>query len=271
MKLAHLLVHVDETPRSQERVGLAMTLARRTGARVEGLFAEMSAIGSSPIVGRRSPQMMAQAAGEARAAFEGRAAEAGVETGWWQLDPGEYSDVVGMAAACCRYVDLALFGQHVEEDRAPEDLIEQIVLHSGRPVLVVPSTGHHADVGRRVVVAWNGTREASRALNDAIPVIEGAESVTLLALQQPGGNGGAPAPRLDIVAHLASHGIRATYERVVKDDFAVLDTLLNRCFDVDADLLVVGGYGLSGMPLLHRDSTTRQLLRSMITPVLLSQ
>jgi nucleotide-binding universal stress UspA family protein len=267
--IKHLLVHVDGSERSSGRTRIALGLARRFQARLTGLFAEAEVLGGS-LVGRRSRERFMEAAQQARATFLARTANSGVDTQWWQLAPGEYADLVGLTAACSRYADLAVFGQHHPDDqRVPEDLVEQVILNAGRPVLVVPWAGDHVEVGRRVVVAWNASRESARALGDALPLLAEAEDVTVLAFQNPG-SGPGPMPDFDVAAYLGLHGIAARYERVVKEPFAVVDSVLNRCFELTADLVVVGGYGLSGLPLLQRESTTRKILRAMTAPVLLS-
>ncbi len=270
MSLRHLLVHADSTEGAHQRLDLAVTVARRFGARLTGLFAEVDSLGSS-LVGRRSPQQLQEAAAKARDAFARRAGAAGVDAEWWHLGSAGHAELVALTAACCRYADLAIFGQHdPEESRAPADMVEHVLLDSGRPLVVVPSTGRHADMGRRVVVGWNATREAARALNDAIPFMQGAEFVGILALQQP-----SPAetslrmPPADVVAHLAHHGIKAAYERVVEDEQGVgaTDALLNYAFESQADLTVAGAHG-HAFPLRHAGAAGRELLRSMVTPVL---
>ncbi|HEX8908665.1 MAG TPA: universal stress protein [Anaeromyxobacteraceae bacterium] len=273
MTYKHLIVHVDSGERAAERVDLAVALALRMGARLTGLFAEVASVGAS-IVGRRNPERLARAMAEARAAFEARTGAAGVASAWWALDPGEPGEVTGLAAVCCRYADLAVVGQHDGDELVPPDLVTEIVLGSGRPALVVPSSGHHVDTGKHVVVAWNGSREAARALNDAIPLMEGAESVLVLALLEPSS---APTrmPPLDVLAQLRAHGLAATYERVTPGDVpgadgaGVLDAVLNRVFDSGADLLVMG-FGPHGRSLLGRTRSSQAVLRSMLTPVLLS-
>jgi nucleotide-binding universal stress UspA family protein len=271
MALKHLLVHADGGERAGERLRLAATLARRSGALLTGLFAENASLGSS-IVGRRNPDNVARARAAAHGAFDAAAEAAGVASEWLQLDEGEYGHVVGWTILCCRYADLAIFGQHdPAHERLPEDALEQILSESGRPLLVVPSTGHFADLGRRVLIAWTGSRESARAVNDALPLMQGAEEVTVLAFQLEGRTrGGPPAPRLDIAGHLRAHGIAARYERTIVDDVGMVDTVLNRSADLGADLTVVGGYGLGGPSILQRSATVRGILRSMTTPVLIS-
>lgn len=269
MTLKHLLVHVDSSPRTEERVELAVTLARRFGARLTGLFSESPLLGSA-VVGRRSPESMARAAADARAAFEAKVDAAGVARQWWQIEGTELGEIVGWTVVSCRYADLAIFGQHEAASLAPDDLIEQVLLESGRPLLVVPAMGHYADVGKRVVVAWTGSRESARALNDALPLMQEAKAVKLVAFQHPATGGGAPAPHLDIAAHLGAHGIEAPYEREIVDEVGIVEHVLNRASDWSADLIVTGGYGSRGFPYLPRSKTTRDLLRSMTTPLLLS-
>jgi nucleotide-binding universal stress UspA family protein len=270
MPYKHLLVHVDSTERVAERLDLTFAIAREHKARVTGLFAESDMLGPG-LVGRRSRDHILKAMADARAAFEQRSAGGDVPVEWWQVEPGEYSTVVGAAEVCCRYVDLAVFGQHDPEyARVPEDLVDQVVLHCGRPVLVVPSVGHYPRVGQRVLVSWNGSREAARALHDALPFLEAAAAVHLLAFQRPP-KGVNLMPHLDVSAHLAAHGIKAGYEPVIVDmeEIDVADMLLSRGFDLQTDLTVMGGYA-QGFPSSRVAASTRKVLRSMTTPVLIS-
>ncbi len=272
MSFKHLLVHVDTSPRAGERLDLAVELARRGGARLVGLFAEGQTLGPG-LVGRRAPERMAQAAGEARAAFDARLAGAGLASEWWPLEPGEDGPLLGQLQVCCRYVDLAIFGQHQpEQARLPEGAVDQAIFQGGRPVLVVPYAGRFATAGRRVLIGWNGSREAARAVNDALPLLAAAESVHLLAFQrepraEPGG-----LPPLDVVAHLAAHGVQATYEQalVVAEGLDAADVMLNRSFETGCDLIVTGAHAQPGFPVARAGGSTRKLLATMTAPVLFS-
>ncbi len=275
MAMKHLLVHVDSSERSRERLELAVELATRFGARLAGLFAEGTSIGGSAVA-RRSPQNMARARAAARSLFEAMTLQSGLATDWWEVEQGELAQVVTWTIVCCRYVDLAIFGQHDpgRENSLPAGFVEQVLLESGRPVLVVPYAGHHPRIGRRVIVVWTGSREAARALNDAIPILGKAEAVTLLSLQEaPGPGSSLPAAGPDVIVHLRSHGIEAMYEKILVngDDVPVVDTVLNRAADCVADLIVLGGHGNSGFPYLQLSATTRDVLRTMTVPVLLSR
>ncbi len=270
-----VVVHVDGSERAGARLDLAVALSRRFGARLTALFAESAVLGSS-LLGRRSREHVMEARRTARNAFQGRTSEAGIEGKWWELEADDdHGRMIGSVAVCCRYADLAIFGQHDgEHSRVPEDTIETVVIDSGRPVLVVPSVGRYGDVGKRVLVAWTGSRESARALNDAIPLMARAELVTVLAFQQPSeGMGPSPFPNLDVVGHLAVHGITARYERVVlreDEDLGMVDTLLNRASDVTADLIVMGAHVGRGFPFERLGANAHAILRSLTTPAVLS-
>ena len=269
MPLKHLLVHLDATPRTEERLALAVTLARRFGARLTGLFAESGAMGPG-IAERRDPERLAADRAAARIAFDARTA--GLATDWWAIEGGDYAHMVGWTVVCCRYADLAIFGQHQEEGaRVPGDLIEQALEDAGRPLLVVPSIGRYRDVGKRVLIAWTGSRESARAVNDALPLLEEADEVSVLSIQRPSAGDAGSVPPVDIVAHLAAHGVSASYERLIIDEAHVADHVLNRASDWNADLTVLGAHGQRGFPYLPRSSMTHDILRTMTTPVLLSR
>jgi nucleotide-binding universal stress UspA family protein len=273
MTLKNILVHMDSGPRCTVRLDIAIQLAKRFDARLTGLFAQSESYGPS-IVARRSSESLRNAADEAKALFLARSAEAGVAGQWWQLSYGEHGHVISETVICCRYADLAIFGQHdhsrPEYNKTPEDLVEQVMLNSGRPVLVIPYAGDYPDVGSQVFVAWNGSREAARALNDSLPFLHAAKAVTVLSIQQDsGGDQALTVPTVDILDHLAAHGIKATMDRCSITG-TIMDTVLNRTFDDKGDLLVMGGYGNYGFPYFYRGGNTRHILRQMTLPVLFS-
>jgi nucleotide-binding universal stress UspA family protein len=270
-RLGDILVHVDLGSRAAQRLDLAIVLARRHGARLTALFAEGGLVGRS-LVGRRNPERIAEAAREARALFEARIAEACIPGRWWQVEPGEHADVVHATVVCCRYVDLAIFGQqHGDDAPVPEGLVERVIAESGRPVLIVPSVGRFSDVGRRVLVAWTGSRESARALHDALPLLGDAGEVILLALQLPSTAKPGGLPPLDVVDHLHAHGVAATYHpTILTGGEQAADVVLNRASDEVADLTVLGAFGLGGGPQLRRAELARSILEKTTTPLLIS-
>jgi nucleotide-binding universal stress UspA family protein len=274
----HLVVHVDGGERSIERLELAIRLAKRWGARLSGLFAEGQTWGTSLSRSTRTPrQPYSTSIKVASARFQERVRQAGIDSEWWYVADREI-EVAGVAARFCRYADLAILGQpDLSENRAPPDLAAQVLLESGRPVLIVPSVGHYPDTGRRVLVAWNGSRESSRALNDAIPLIREADKVLVVDLKTRRTARKDERHQTSVLRHLQSHGIEAERERtLVADDpsdktgIDVLNTVLNRTSDFGADLVVMGARGKHGVPFPKPGRATRKSLESMIAPVLLS-
>ncbi len=270
----HLLVHVDAGEKTAGRIDVAVRLAHRLGARLTGLFAQDDAY--RPRKGGRGP-LPAKDLAAASALFEEKARAARLEHDLWKVPNGEL-DVGGVAAHFCRYADLTILGQpDPDEPRVPEDLASKVLLESGRPVLLLPASGRVADVGRRVVVEWFGSRESARALGDALPLMREAQAVRVLDLRARHGVPEDDAPAAEVVRHLAAHGLRAEAEptylaaREAKaSGLAVLDVLLNRTADLGADLVVMGARGRHGVPFPRVGRTTKRSLDEITAPVLLS-
>nr|WP_315594657.1 universal stress protein [uncultured Cupriavidus sp.] len=278
MDYATILVHLDGSRHLHQRVHLATQLALSHGARLIGLFA----------TGRPDPNdirgfvdgdrylasfntLRDHAGRAARAAFEGATAGVGIRTEWRESDWGSLSSVLLES----RLADLTVLGQTDPTERfAPSDnqLVDEIILHCGRPVLVVPHTGSFPGVGQRVVVAWNGSGEAARAIRDALPILARATSVEVVQCVAPDRwSNPWNSPGRYAVAWLQDHGIHATLsESMLDNDVEAGELLLARLADSDADLLVMGAYGHARMRELVLGGVTRTLLSEMTTPVLLS-
>jgi nucleotide-binding universal stress UspA family protein len=275
MTFKHLIVHLDGSARTAERLDLAVKLAQRFGARLTGLFAQ----GEAPGLKLRAPRRASQAEdlSWAAALFETKFGGTKLESDFWKVPSGE-PDPGGVAAHFCRYADLAILGQaDPEEPRVPEDLVSKVLIESGRPVLLVPAAGRFEDVGRRVVVEWSGSRESARALGDAIPLMRQAEAVHVLDVRaRDEAVGEDDEPALEVVRHLEAHGIRAhaepTYLAVREAKgrgLDALDVLLNRSSDLGADLVVMGARGRHGVPFPTVGRTARRSLEEITAPVLL--
>ncbi len=266
--MKEFLVHLDGGERAGLRLEVAIDLAKRFGARLTGLFAQAESNAPS-VVARRASDGLNAAADRISAQFHKALADAGVSGQWMRLSHGEPGFVVAETAFCARYADMAILGQWEQEtSRVPEDLAEEVILQSGRPVLVVPYAGEVASIGNSITIAWNASREAARAIHDALPFLKGAREVTVLAVREP--DAPAPAadlPQVNIIEHLAAHGVRAKVERLVDEEIGVMDVLLSRAFDLGSDLLVMGAHSGSG---LRRGSGTRFILHHMTLPVLMS-
>ncbi len=280
MSYKDLLVVLDRAADAAERIAVAAALAERSAAHLVGLypvpdpaFPARAGYLDLALIESAYQEFRQQASADAdkmRETFEDAARLRGLSSEWRAA--GESWD--GDPALHARYADLTILGQ-VDRDN-PEMAAfrphpERITLASGRPILVVPYAGHFETLGRRVLVGWDASREATRAVSDAMPLLEAADQVTVLAIDPEGGpSGHGELPGADISLHLARHGVKATIERTVSADVPVGDVLLSRAADLGADLLVMGAYGHSRARELLLGGATRTVLRSMTLPVLMS-
>jgi nucleotide-binding universal stress UspA family protein len=280
MSYKDLLVVLDSDAASRGRIALAAALAERFASHLVGLYP--LPIPQAPRhLGYYDPALLdpffrelrAQAqevSDKEREAFEHAASLRGLSAEWRVVDEGPQSDT----ALHARYVDLTILGQ-LDPDRSDADLVrprpEHVTLASGRPILVVPYAGRFETVGRRVLIGWNATREATRAVNDAMPLLAAAEVVTVLTIDaREGPDAHGELPGADISLHLARHDVKAEVERTVSAGIPAGEVLLSRAADLGADLLVIGAYGHSRVRELLLGGATRSILQSMTVPVLMS-
>jgi nucleotide-binding universal stress UspA family protein len=280
MSYKDLLVGLDSGASARERIEIAAALAERFAAHLVGLY-PLPMPEAPRHFGYYDPALLnpffeelraraRDAADKTREVFEHIASLHGVSAEWREIPEGADAD----PAVHARYADLAILGQ-LDPDSGEPDMIrprpEQVTLASGRPILVVPYAGNFPNLGRRVVIGWNASREAARAVNDAMPLLTAAEIVSILTIDpREGPRAHGELPGADISLHLARHGVKAEIERAVSPDLPVGEALLSRAADLGADLLVMGAYGHSRARELLLGGATRSLLRSMTLPVLMS-
>ena len=268
MNIKDILLHVDNRQTCPKRIDTALRLARTFDAQLTGLY-----VTELPYFTLR--QSSAESDREmARELFRNKAEEAGLEAEWVEADCAAAG--MGMIEAVnfhAHYRDLVIVGQtdSAARDRSvPDDLPDRAVLGAGRPVLVVPYAGEFDTVGKRILLAWRGGPESSRAVNDAMPFLRQARSVTLLSVTTPGGDGEFGPASGDMVAHLARHGVVAETEQVDPLGLSVGDLLLNRAAELGSDLLVMGAYSQTRRGIPGLGDVGRHLLRYMTLPVLMS-
>ena len=259
MAYKDLLVIVDDGPNARERISHAADLAERFDAHLAGLCVSLAAAPAAP-----HPIDVARKLFDTEADRRQISAE-------WRAFTGFPVDV---AAVQARYADLVILGQIEPDDpQAPvkNPRPEDIVLSAGRPVLVLPYVGTHSPIGRHILVAWDASREATRAVSDAMPLLVAASTVTVLTIDPVSDRiEHGEVPGADIALHLARHDVKARVEMTVSDGAGIGDVLLSGASDFGADLLVMGGYGHSRVRELVLGGATRTVLQSMTLPVLMS-
>jgi nucleotide-binding universal stress UspA family protein len=281
MALKDILVHLDTTPRSKARLDIAARIATQCGAHLTGVhsidvpsanYFYGAAMPFVPINPEEIVQRMradaTEAAAPIEAAFRDCIRRNGLQ-GEWRLVEGNPAAMVALHA---RYADLTVVGQPNSFEPQDNDAITvTTVMTSGRPVLAIPFTGDFPTLGERVLVAWNASREAARAVNDALPLMLAAKQVTVLAINPQRGIGGqGEVPAADIALHLARHGVKAEAAHTVAKDISDGEALLSYAADIGADLIVSGAYGHSRARELVFGGVTRTLIAEMTAPVLLS-
>lgn len=272
LTVKHILVHVDNGPRCAIRLELAAALARRYEGRISGIFARRD-VHAPSIVAHQQSDTLAQAAAEAEAAFTAQMRAAGVAADWYRMPYGEEAFLIRELEILSRFADLTVFGQYepdAESHALPADAIAEVIQQAGRPVMVVPYAGHFDTLGANVLVAWNGSREAARAVHDAMPLLEKAAQVHVVGLHGASSAPSADLPKINIVDYLAMHGVKAEYEVFEPRDIGVMDMLLSRAADQGCDLMVMGASAHHGLPFFKKGAGTRHVLGHMTLPVIFS-
>jgi nucleotide-binding universal stress UspA family protein len=169
-----------------------------------------------------------------------------------------------------RHYDLVVVRQADPDKPGPEEIIAEGALFSGgRPVIVVPYIQKEGLKLDRVTVCWDGSRAAARAVADALPLLQKSKYVELLMVLAKGAPAGE-TPGVDMAQHLARHGLRVELERLVVPNMNVAEAILSHIADRSSDLLVMGGYGHSRLREFVLGGVTREIMKSMTIPALMS-
>lgn len=274
-----LLVHLDQSPRCDVRIQLAAQISQGFGAHLIGaamtgisrhVFSRVEFDLTDPVFAHHRDHLR-QHARHVLKHFEQVVSSVGVDSVESRLVD---DDAAGGMVLHSRYADLTLMGQFDSAATIPgvmSNLPELVVLGSGRPVLIVPHSGQPAYPLRRVMVAWDGSLSASRAISLALPMLLRADTVDVVVMQTAdkkedihGEDAGA-----DLALFLARYQIKINVvERLIKGDRG--EALLSIAADLATDLIVMGGYGHTRFRELVLGGVTRTLLHSMTVPVLMA-
>jgi nucleotide-binding universal stress UspA family protein len=184
--------------------------------------------------------------------------------------PASFASAGEEFARIARRFDLAVVGQTQPDRDEVEGLIaEGVLFESGRPVIIVPYIQKAPLKLDRVMACWDGSRQATRAIADAMPLLERAGQVELVIVADDPGKQDE-IPGADMGEHLARHGLKVDVNRITEGDIDVADALLSHAADASIDFMVMGGYGHSRLREFVLGGVTRSVLRSMTVPVLMS-
>ena len=245
MSITSILVYVDTSPASDDRVDVAVRLARRCDAHLTAAGLEEAAVGPR----ERFTRMLAQE----------------------QL-MGEWQTIIGLPVShMTRHAaghDLVVLGQRNPNYSTGLDAPEDVVLGCGRPVLVVPYGRPVNPVGGHVLVAWNSSREAMRAVQDALPLLAMSDAVTVLLVNPE--EDADIVLQAELVTHLTRHGLNAFAESTRTASGVVHDAVHHRAKELGAELIVMGAYGHSRLRETILGGMTHDMLLETTRPLLMS-
>jgi nucleotide-binding universal stress UspA family protein len=278
MSYKTILVHVDHSRHAPQRIRIAAEIALRENAHLTGLA--MTGVSRYLLDGMRVPDSGAflqthigylkQQATKALDQYEEIVRQMGVLSWARRLVDDEPAGGLSLEA---RYADLVVLGQTDTSEVLPatiSDFPEYVVLYSGRPVLIVPYAGTFTTVGRKVLAAWDGSQEAIRAIDGALPFLRQAAEVQVVVFNaEKQVNMHGEQPGADIALYLARHGVKVDVMQEVTEQRSG-DALLSLAADTFADLLVMGCYAHSRFRELLLGGASRTVLESMTLPVLMA-
>jgi nucleotide-binding universal stress UspA family protein len=279
MAYKNLILHVDSTRACASRNAVAIQLAATLQAHLTAVYVvpEFIAAGfAGAYLNADLQSAIGRELGDrgkaALAAFEEAARRQAIsyET---RLELGYEAEFADLLALHARYADLMILGQPDPDDDSAggRHLPERVVLGSGRPALMLPYIGARLTIGQRVAIAWDASREAARAVADAMPFLAQARAVTVVLVNpRPSWLGHGAEPGADIALHLARHGIKVEVKRIEAPDLDPADALLAHIADDSIDLLVMGLYGHSRLRETVLGGVSRKMLQSMTVPVLMA-
>jgi nucleotide-binding universal stress UspA family protein len=275
MSYKTILVHINSDKRCAARLEVAIQLAKKYEACLVGLHAFfpytppgyiMAHMGAEVIAAQQ--KLATEAMSQTGEAFQKQTSAAGLENKEWHT---AHDDPVSALSLQARYADLIVIGQSGTGGDSEVDKVfpERLILVAGRPVLVVPEIGDFPCVGKRIIVAWNASREAARAVTNAIPFLKLADKVYVMTVQPKASENESIATE-QIVQYLSRHGVGVEVEESHGVEIGVANELLSRASDLSVDLLVMGCYGHSRVREWILGGATRTILESMTIPVLMS-
>jgi len=278
MSYKTILTHCNDNERLSRLLGVAAPLAAAFGARLVGVSVIPPIVvipagipGAAHVIVIDEHAKAYRAANPAmKCAFEEAARAHNVVAEWREGDAGS-STVARVVMQHVRTADLVV-ALHAASDWSGSlnlDVAERLALEGGRPVLIVPNTGSHHPIPKRIVVGFTDKREATRAVFDALPLLQRAEEVTVIEVDPRSGPEIAEI-RAALCATLSHHGVTCKEDTATSRHGNVGDALLACCERMKADLLVMGCYGHSRLREFVLGGASRHLLHGMTLPVLMS-
>ena len=280
MALKNIEVFVDATPEGQKRAHYAATLAHQCGAHLAGIHvvsagrpehrSDYYVVGTAIRASRASEKAADDAVTAiVRRRFEEISAKRDLSAEFRVIRRGGPDEDITLSSL---HSDLVVIGQRELQELKGYASPEKLLLSGGSPILVIPGDWKSESIGNKILVGWNASREARRAVADALPFLVAASSVTLLVVdseERAGRHGEEPGA--DIALYLARHGARVEVEQVLSKGTPVADIILSFARDHGMDLIVIGAYSHARSVEMMFGGVTRTLLKLAPVPLLMSR
>lgn len=279
MTYRSLLVLLDHTPACTARTEYTLRLAKQLDCHVVGLApTDLIDLPTAPKAAASLAEYAAlvwdalrDQAERAADAFRDACHAAQLKSHEAVIDEANKTDSLVRHARCSDLTVLTQADPSAPNYAVSRDLVESVILHSARPTLVLPYAGRFDTIAKRVLVAWDDSREAARALSDALPVLQHATQVEVATWVKEG-DADDEVLRKQLGAlqqWLVWHGV-ATKVRILTLGVGIAEAMLSHAADSNADLIVMGAYGHARWSERVLGGATKGLLNAMTVPVLMS-
>jgi nucleotide-binding universal stress UspA family protein len=254
----------------------AISAAEAFGAHVLGIAVSYEPVIPGTVMGGIPPEIIESQRSESNkkastavSRFEQAVKRTGV-SGETRTISASISGAADQIGRIGRRFDLVIVGQPERQKSLPDEVVDEGVLfESGRPVIFVPYIQKAGLKLDRVIVCWDGSRAATRAVADSLPFLQKAKQVEIVMVASKAGKSDE-VPGADLGQHLARHGLKVDVKRITSPDIDVTSTVLSYAADSSADMIVMGGYGHSRLREFILGGVTRGILETMTVPVLMS-
>ncbi len=280
MPFKSIAVFIGTSPSAEARVSFAAGLACRHGAHLIGLYAVPSLMSGSAaesfVLGHTAVrEVIAQhraredeAIGLAKQSLSAICGRQEISFEFRPLVQAEFSDDLVLNSL---HADLVVAGGHPGNGGLPNGWsAETLLLATGVPCILLPESWTGSAAAEHVVVAWNASREARRAIADALPLLVSAKSVTVLLVDPEKNSRHGEEPGADIAHYLSRHGAKVAVEQVASNGAPVAGVILDRAKQHAADLVVIGAYSHARAAQMVLGGVSRSLLREAAVPLLIA-
>jgi len=278
MPIKNMVVFVEPSPAGVARARYAVELAARHDSHLIGIFVASSGwpsdLSASYVRGHEAMQQLIEQHKTTQSAISYDASQS-FRTATERANINfEFrivrEDDADVAKLSCLHADLVIVG-HPKPGGLPKNWsAEMLLLVTGVPFLILPEAWSAGNVAEHVLLAWNASREARRAISDSLPLLTAAQSVSIVVVDPAKNSLHGEQPGADVALYLSRHGANVTIEQIESNGSAVADVILNHAVRNHFDLIVLGAYSHARVREAVFGGVTRSLLKFATIPILIA-